>query len=469
MYHDFPMELSGFTLTNNFGEIEADGFTYDGVWLSTTMNLWGGMQLSDNMTMNANRDLDTIVIHEVFSRPVVSREDSHSEVVLVFEDFAELHATGRPTKTNAQGGYIEYDTGDSSNSEIINQCEFGFSASNELDITMPGFVFNTRVGYDKARQRCYFAIAMYYTGPGVPFCCGEMRNFGGLIGYNMDAPRENGAYQIPDDKMALLRMVDSFSVNEGSGNYFFAGACSILLGYDAFTLGELSNCYFCVEKGPDLEMGAFFKGPNSIDDLSGNGDGLVTMGKASVGYYHSKQLFKFSLSIHDFGMYGVKISGDLGFETCPDYWELRVGYPNRLAMEVGPLYGGMSLWIRNREGFAADAGLNVGFEAGVDIDVVSVRGFLEASAEGYYYSKAMAAAAGLGSSNLICLSAAVRGGITGSALGYDVISLMLEARGRIAKTEESSWQLSAGARISYHIDLVVDISGSVDWDITLKF
>jgi hypothetical protein len=461
MYHDFPMELRGFKLTNVYGEIEADGFTYDGVWLSTTLNLWGGMQLSDNMTMNANRDLDTIAIHEVFSKPDISKEDSHSEVVLVFEDFAELHTTGRPIEKKA--GYIEYDTGDfsdsetTSNSDITKNAEFGFSASNSLDITIPGFAFNTRVGYDKTRQRSYFAIAMYYTEQGIPFCCGEMHNFGGLIGYNMDAPKEDGVYQIPDDELILLKMVDNFSVNEGSGNYFFAATCSIKLGYDAFTIGELSNCYFCVEKGPDLEMGAFFKGPDSIDDFSGGGKGLVTMGRASVGYYHSKQLFKFSLSIDDFGMYGVNLSGDFGFETCPDYWDLRIGHPNRLAMKVLSFYGGIGLWIRNRNGFAVDAGLNIGFATEASIEVVKVRGFLEAGADGHY------------SSDMFALSAYVRGGITGSALGYDVISLMLEARGRLAKTRESQWKLSAGASISYHIDLAIDISGSVDWDVTLSF
>ncbi len=455
MYHDFPMELSGFKLTNIFGEIE-DEYTYDGQLLSTTLNLWGGMQLSDNMTMNANRNLDTIAIHEVFSKPVISTDDSHSEVVLVFEDFAELHTTGKPidpTKTKTQSQYIEYDTRDASN------FEFDFSASNSLDFTPPGFAFNTRVGYDKARQRSYFAIAMYYTGrPGIPFCCGEMRKLGGLIGYNMDAPREeNGTYQIPDGEMALLDMVDSFSVNEGSGNYFFAATCSIHLGYDAFTIGELSNCYFCVEKGPDLEMGAFFKGPNSIDDFSGDGDGLVTMGRASIGYYHSKQLFKFSLSIDNFGMYGVNLSGDFGFETCPDYWDLRIGHPNRFSMKVGPFYGGIGLWIRNRNGFAVDAGLNIGFNAEASIEVVKVRGFLEAGADGHY------------SSDMFTLGAYVRGGITGSALGYDVISLMLEARGRLTKGGGTPWKLSAGASISYHIDLAIDISGSVDWDLNMSF
>ena len=71
------------------------------------MNLWGGMQ-PDNMQLNANRS-DIIVVQNVFNQPAAAYEDSHSEVVMVFEDYELI--SRKPTKKNPND-YIEYDTGD---------------------------------------------------------------------------------------------------------------------------------------------------------------------------------------------------------------------------------------------------------------------------------------------------------------------------------------------------------------------
>jgi len=259
----------------------------------STMNLWGGMQLSDNLTMNTNEDLDTIEIKEVFNKPAISLEESHSNVVMCFEDFAELNATGRPIKRDDDT--IEYDTGD-------DDCEFGFSSSNALDLTVPGFEFNTRIGYDHRNERCYFAVALYYTGTGIPIACGEIKDMGGIIGYNMDTQKNaDGSFVIPDSKLALLGMVDTLTVNKGGGNYFFAAACTINLGFGDISLGELRDVYLIVEKGPNVEMGGDYYGPDSIDDLFGSGS-FAKMGTAFIGYYHPIEKFKFSLSLINCGM-----------------------------------------------------------------------------------------------------------------------------------------------------------------------
>ena len=69
-----------------------------------------------------------------------------------------------------------------------------------------------------------------------------------------------------------------------------------------------------------------------------NGSGLAEMGTASIGYYHPVSKFKFSLSLHNFGMYGIAVSGDLGYRNLSEYWEVRVGYPEMISAKVGPLY-----------------------------------------------------------------------------------------------------------------------------------
>ena len=113
----------------------------------------------------------------------------------------------------------------------------------------------------------------------------------------------------------------------------------------------------------------------------------------------------------------------------------------------------------NRDQFYVEAKAHIGFDISADIDIVSVGGFLEAGGEGKYHSGST------NSPSLILLSAYIKGGIHGSVLGHDVIRLMLEANGEISKTGNSSWTVRAGARISYHVDLVVDLSGSVHWDL----
>jgi len=439
-FHDFPMEIRGL-------EVET---IKDLKGYNSTMYLWGGMQLSDNLTMNANEDKDTIVIKEAFRKPAVSYNDSHSEVVMCFEDFAELNATGRPKK--ADGDFVEYDTSD-------NDYEFGFSSSNALNLTTPGFEFNTRIGYDRKRERCYFAVALYYTGPGIPFGFGEIRNMGGLIGYNMDILKNpDGTFNIPDGKLALLGMVDTLEVNKGSGNYFFAAACTMTLGYGEFTLGELRDVYMIVEKGPNVELGGDYYGPDSLDDLSGTGT-LAKMGTAFVGYYHSTRSFKFGITLTNFGMYGVSVSGDIGFEMNPNLWELRIGHPSMLTASFGPLYGGFGFAIRDSsidESYII-AKLNLGYSASADIDIVYVSGFLEVGGEGYF------------SDSLFSLLVYVRGGIKGGVLGHDVISLMLDAQGQVVKASSGPWTLSASARIRYHVDLLIDIKGSVNWHISKSF
>ena len=452
-FNQFPMEVRAFKLTSVIIPMSKVTYgDYTGPRYTTNMNLWGGMQLSDNLTLNTSKDTDTIRLNDIFYAPGFSYEESHSEVVINFEEFAEITGTGTPIASN--GGLIEYDT---SNFKIA------FTSAGSL---MPdgGFDINARIGYDTNKERSYFAVAMYYTGPGIPFSIGEIRDMGAMLGYNMDmATNPDGTYAIPDGRTALLGMVDTMSVNSGSGNYFFAAACNMQIGYGSISLGEVRDIYLVVEKGPTLEMGGAYYGPDSVDDFGGSGS-LKKMGDASIGYYHRQKLFKFSISLYDFGMYGLTVSGDMGFEMSPDYWEFRIGYPNMLTTKGGPFNVGFGLAIRDSdidESYIKTKA-QFGFDAKGDIGIVYVRAFLTAGGEGIY------------TDNNLWLSVYLRGGVEGGvrALGknFKVISLMLEANGDLKKSSSGKWSLDANARISYHVDLWLDdISGSVNWHINTSF
>ena len=452
-FNQFPMEVRAFKLASVIIPMSEVTFAdYTGPRYTTNMNLWGGMQLSDNLALNTSKDADTIRLNDIFYAPAFSYEESHSEVVMNFEEFAEITGTGKPIATS--GGYIEYDT---------SNFKMAFTSAGSL-LPDGGFDINARIGYDRNKERSYFAVAMAYTGPGIPFSIGEIRDMSAMLGYNMDmAMNPDGTYAIPDGKAALLGMVDTMPVNSGSGNYFFAAACTMQIGFGGISLGEIRDIYLVVEKGPTLEMAGAYYGPDSVDDFGGSG-GLKKMGDASIGYYHRQKLFKFSISLHEFGMYGLTVSGDMGFEMSPDYWEFRMGYPKMLMTRAGPYNVGFGLAIRDSdidESYIR-AKAQFGFDAQGDIGIVYVRAFLMAGGEGMY------------TANNLWLSVYLRGGVEGGvrAMGknFKVISLMLEANGDLKKGTGGDWSLDANARISYHVDLWLDdISGSVNWHIHTSF
>lgn len=185
-----------------------------------------------------------------------------------------------------------------------------------------------------------------------------------------------------------------------------------------------------------------------------------------MGYYHKDRLFKFSLSLYDAGMYGIDVNGDIGFDFCPDYWELRMGYPRALQGNISDY---ASVWfglvirsssidesfIKAQTGFSFDTG-------DITLGIVFLRAYLAVGGEGYYNFD----------SGALYLHVFLRGGVEGGvkALGkrFRVISLMLEAEGTLQKT--SNWKLDASARIYYHVDLwLTDIGGSIGWGISETF
>lgn len=466
-FHEFPMEVRALSVITRKTDTQITNGNYAGPAYDTTMTLWGGMQLSDNLPLDANQDADRIVIGNVFAGdPAVEYTETKSKINLDFEDFAQFEGVGTPKLADSGDGIVEYET---------DGLEMVFNGGLDAFTGMPLQV-NTRIGYDRQKERSFFAVAIFYgrensslpRPPGIPLVFGELNDITGVIGYNLDMPKNpDGTYNFPKEKTGLFQAIDTMAVSKSSeSNYFMAMSACLYMGYGGFNFGEVRNLYLVVEKGPSVEMGGSFYGPDSLDDfVSADGGGLELMGEAHLGYYHPQRLFKFSLSLYDAGMYGFTVSGDIGFDMCPSYWELRLGYPDALSTNVYGTVAWFGLGIRSSDidqsFIKAQAGF--GYDTGdVTIGIVYVRGYLYAGGDGEYVFDD-------GSILLhVFIEGGIEGGVKVSGKRFRVISLMLRADGSLAKSD--SWTLDAQARIHYCVDLwLTDISGSVGWHISTSF
>lgn len=467
-FHDFPMEIRAVTMYSDlmYGMVKKNSYT--GPKYDTTITFWGGMQLSDNLSADANEDVDRIVINKICSNPTVVYDNSKSKIEMDFEDFAQMDGVGTPKVTDDKEGLVEYDT---------DGMEMIFNGALDAFKYLPIKV-NTRIGYDKKMGRSFFAVAIFYgqddgdseRPQGIPLgCYGEINDMTGMIGYNLDMEKnEDGTYHFSSQKTSLFNSIDTMKVNRTpGGNYFFAVSATMYIKYGELKLGQVRNMYLIVEKGPTVELGGFYYGPTTIDALvTGDESKLSEMGVIRMGYYHKDRLFKFSLSLNDAGMYGITVNGDMGFDMCPDYWELRMGYPKALQANVSnyaSMWFGLVIrsssidesYIKAQTGFSFDTG-------DITLGIVFLRAYLAVGGEGYYNFD----------SESLYLHVYLRGGVEGGvkAMGkrFRVINLMLEADGTLQKS--SNWRLDASARIYYHVDLwLTDIGGSVGWNVSTTF
>jgi len=486
-FHDFEMDVKEMSFVSTKDNISAQLLTatfktghkhslvLSGNWsqniftatnvpfYKTSLTLWGGMQLSDNLAMNSNEDFDRIVIGNTFTNPTISYNESKSKMDLDYEEFVKVQAVVVPKTTSGDDGIIEYDT---------DSIEMAFNSASNLASPIPIKV-NMRLGYDKLKERYFFAIGMYYHDPlgGIRFGIASLNDITGVIGYNLDLNYDDDGFVFPQDKDGFFQSIDTLAVNRtDQGNYFFAATAWMYLGYDAggtqLSLGEIRNIYFVVEKGPTIEMGGEYYGPSDLSSLL-TGKNLKLMGKARLGYYHQERLFKFSISLYDFGMYGFTINGDLGFEMCPQYWELRVGYPRILEGSYGGLIGGFGLDIRDSDlenDSYIKAKMKIGYDTGdITVAIVYFRGYVIAGGEGEYYFD----------SGTIILKVYIEGGIEGgikvAGHKYNIISLMLGADGTLTRYE-SKWNLDGNVNIHYHLDLfLLEVGGSAHWHMSQDF
>ncbi|MDD4327309.1 MAG: hypothetical protein PHU83_03690, partial [Eubacteriales bacterium] len=457
IFHDFEMDLRALSFDST--EQPSPGLsTY-----TSSLTLWGGMQLSDNLAMDNNSDFDRIVIGNVFGSPALSYEESRSKLEFTFEDFASIKAEAVPV-ISENDGIVEYNT---------DSLEMLFNTGNSMLDMLP-VQANVRMGYDKMMKRSFFAIGIYYHDPtgGIKFGIASMNDITGVIGYNLALPynTEEG-YTFPDSKKGFFDSLDELEVDRSpDGNYFMAATAFMHLGYDTgsakLTLGEIRNVYFVVEKGPNIEMGGDYYGPASVTSIA-TGKDLKLMGTARLGYYHSERLFKFSLSLIDFGMYGCTVNGDLGFDMCPAYWDIRIGYPDMLTAHFGAWTGGFGVTVRNSD-YPDDSYIKAQMMFGYDTGDVTLwpayfRAYLYVGGSGEYY---------IDSGDLVIfvfIEGGLEGGIKVAGKKYRIIHMMVGADGTL-KRSTGDWSLSANVRVRYHLDLfLTSVSGSVNWHVSKSF
>jgi hypothetical protein len=431
----------------------------------TALTLWGGMQLSDTVAMNTKDNFDRIVFADVMTRPEIRYEESKSKLDLDFEEFSSVVGVVVPKAGSTDSTVVEYDTSD---------LEMAFDAASSL-VGVP-IDTNVRLGLDKTLKRYFFAVGIFYNDPvngGISFGYGQMNEITGIMAYNLALPRsEDGHFAVPKGKGELFAAVDTVKVDTSAdGNWFFAAGAKLTLGLGAgaafVPLGEVRDLYLFVEKGPDVEIGGDFYAPTDVVKIA-TGGGFSYVGSARISYYHSLELLQFSLMLRDFPMMGSEVTGDLGFDMCPTYWEVRIGYPETLTAKAAGLYG-YGFGIAYRDSDLPDdsyirAKLLFDFDTGdVSIWPVYVRAYLNAGAEGQYFFD----------SNTLILDVWLHGGAEGGikAFGrkYAIIHLMIDATGRLTNAG-GGWDLQAHVSVYYSLDLWLDeIEGSVDWNIHTTF
>ncbi|MFO7635917.1 MAG: hypothetical protein R6W96_01250, partial [Clostridia bacterium] len=459
-----PMLVTGFKRDMRLGGITVP-FTTDQVpFYTTTLTMWGGMQLSDNLSMDNNEDFDRIALSGVFTAPNIRYEESKSKVDMDFEDFAQVKTVAVPVLSEGDDGIIEYNT---------DHIELLFNTAASM-IPSTSIEANARMGFDKVMGRYFFALAIYYNDPtgGIKFGYATMNNITGVFGYNLDlAYNDETGFDIPGGKQGLFNAIDDLEVNRTpGGNYFFAATAWIYLGYEVggtkLNLGELRNVYIVVEKGPNVELGGDYYGPASVQSLM-TGTNLKHMGTARLGYYHKDRHLKFSLSLYDLGMYGCTINGDMGFDMSPQLWEVRFGYPEMLVAKYSGFTGGMGLVLR----YSAlpydsyiKARMFFGYDTGdITIWPVYFRAYLYVGGEGEYYFDTGDIVL------LVWLDGGLEGGIKVAGKKYKIIHMTVGAEAKLTRST-GDWNLSGNVKIHYHLNLLLKtVSGSKNWHVSKSF
>lgn len=485
-FHDFPIELraisfsstrtsvslsqlepvyaAGLTQTFKLAGKPLSGKTVN--FYQSSLTLFGGLQLSDNIALNVTEDFDRIVLDQAMSAPAINYDASVAHMQFEFEEFIKVSGVVKPEPaSDGDKGYVEYaEAGESIDMAFNTICDLaGYPVQS-----------NTRFGYDYENERYFFALGSYYDDPdGISFYYGKMLDINGVIGYNVDLPKEgDGRFAVPKGKDALFNAVDTMPVNRtADGNYFFASTVILQFGisYEDATIKivEVRDCYIFVDKGPNLESGGDLYTPLDFEELVTHGDFTYT-GYTRIGYYHPQRLFQFDSVIEEMKTYSLTVSGEVGCEMNPVFWEVRIGYPDALeAKGTGLFESGFGIMFRSSEvpdDSYIRAKIYFNFDAEGNISIVYVRAFLYAGAEGYY---------DIDAEKFVLdtwLSGGVEGGIKVAGKRYNIISLMLSANGQIIGQSGQGWALGATAQIYYSLDLwVKEYEGSVSWHISHSF
>lgn len=383
--------------------------------------------------------------------PEVLYEDSLAVLEASFDECFEVEGALVPKSSDNQEGLVEYATDDLMLGFLSNLC--------------PSVVkVESRFGYDLQMQRCYFALAMGVFDLPIEFGVGTLKDFTGVILYNMVVERDNLQRFVIPTKDNMKEYIANYQVHRESQSNF-AGAISGTL--EIFKLCQIQRLYFGFERGPIVDAGGDLYVPLDIGALIGDGDPYTEIGKAVIRYNHPDRHFAINMELSA-RLLIVSITGDLGLEYNPKVFGVYIGYPDMLRGQVGPYGVGVALVLRHEKGedFYAMAKSEFFFDYDANIKIVFIRGYIYAGAEGSYYFDKKELSLGAR------LEGGISGGIKAKGKRFNIISFYLGAQGdMVSRAPFKSWDVSAKCKVSYHLNLYLcKISGSVNANIstTLK-
>lgn len=451
---------------------------------STDITIWGGMQLSDSVSLDTEEDFDRVVITDVFTNPDIDLDECKTEVEIPFEGFLSMKMVSTPEPVLGDDTLVEYKGVENAESKFENACE---------KLQWSDIKVNARFGYDSALERTFYAMAIYYKDKeGISFGTGSVNEMTALVANNMvlEMDLEKGTFKIPDDDEGLFNLVDTMKVDRDATQSIFtlAAKCTISFETKGVKTSELRDVYLIVQNGPSFEMGGEYyaikdvKALKSTNSSSTNDDNLKLIGSAKMGYYAQTETLKISISIKEIKAFGWKLSGDLGFEMSPYFWQLDIGYPTMLVaqMKDGKKAGfGISLRYNYEaypedieEGTIADfkedhvkVKAMFGYKTTKDVEIgcVYFSAEIEVGGEGEYYFDSEKIVIS------VYLKGNAKGGVKFNGKKYSVIEVSVDANG-VLKREEDDWNLKADMKIKYHLDLkLTTISGTKNWDFEKDF
>lgn len=416
------------------------------------LTLHGATLLAENIPLSSDTT-DTVLIACPLghSNPGVLYEQSQSVLKANFDGCIEVSGKLVPKAVQSgEDGLVEFDTD-----------ELGLSFLSQLDV-LP-VKTSARFGYDKLKDRCYFVIGLA-TGEAVqiPFGVGRMKDFSGLVSYNMIAERDSQRrLQIPSYGN-MEKFIERQEVNRNDGTSFCAGISTTLVISE---LCEIRNLYFGFENGPIVDAGGELYLPLDIVSMVSSGSPYTKVGSVVILYSHPERYFSFSVTV-DLNVALARVGGTLGFEYSPSLFGIYIGYPEMLGGRIGSMRVGMGV------GYIAEDDLQrliriraeYGYDIDVDISIVFLRAYLYAGIDGSYLF-------GGTDADKIILELYLNGGINGGirALGrrYNIISFYLDARGKMTASEPyTHWLIEASCKVSYSLDVWVH---SFEGSVTAKF
>ena len=329
-----------------------------------------------------------------------------------------------------------------------------------------------RIGYDMRNQRCYFAVGLLPVNADseINFGAGNVKDFTGIVTYNMVVGRdEKNHYKFPTQASQMAAYIENLPVHRDTGTKFAAAIKGTLI---ISGFAEVRNMYFGFESGPAVVASGELYVPLSVKSMV-SGSPEKRIGEVSIIYSHPERYFSFSITLDKIDVAIAAVSGSLGFEFSPRLFGVYIGYPETLAGNFSIFRVGVGVGFRiDDKEMLIKAKLEIGFEKSVTVAIVYLDGYLYAGADGAMYFNVENNFEPSGFSLELYLKGGIKGGIVVSGKKFNIISLYLDARGKLSMIPPSEhWKLECSATVGYSLNLFLfSVSGSVSasFDTTIK-